>query len=691
MHFTELVFEGVRSFAGMHRFPLGKGFSVFVGGSGAGKTTVIDVLLHMLYPQSAELAANLFKSPSSSQCRAALLLDGEAKGKYRLVQDLASGAIMLSRQDPGSSNFVQVSNRPDEISQFITSQLQLPHKDIFSEIFITSGKSLPSVTPVASAGPAPSASVSIPAAAGAGISEQGSKGVGFPGYQGPGDFDDLAPDNPDEIRSQIEILTRDLTLAREVDDQQFKLDGLQSQMFELEQKIKGVKEASKKAESYEAKLKEYEKLAELPADFEKRVRAFERGKEKLKRDLERLDEDKERWEKRARESAPLPLVQNRIFLLSLLLGFLALGIGVAGFYINEYLRYVALLNIVGFGVATVVSIRHIDLMVLASRSEKRLELIDERRDKLETDFSLESSIVKRTMDEVEIESPRTIIEKYNERNKIQKEYDKLKEQLEKQLQDPEYIKIETSRKQLANEIAEIEEKLASAGGLMMSPNEMERRLQSLQAKLDQTNSVSQPQAGSTSGGFDMMAELGVGAPPGGASFDTGGQELQPSTAFAEASPVPKAPQGPNACQVLLKQTQDLFFTDVASIGQQIATRCSQYIAALTGQEYSQVVFDEAGSVECVQAATGATIGFSQLPVAIQDIVYIGIKFSILEAYCRQRSVPVFLDDPFKGVPQAMHELLGRMLAVIGKSTQVVLLTEQPSMARHAAASFKLNS
>ncbi|MBW1871701.1 MAG: AAA family ATPase, partial [Deltaproteobacteria bacterium] len=144
MHFSELVLQGVRNFQQMHRFPLGKGFTVFVGDSGAGKSTFVDVILHLLNPNPTEPATDKYKSSDPNLCRAALLIDDDAGQRYRLVQDLLRGSIALARQDPATSQFVAVSNSPAEIVQYLSSQLHLPQKDILKGIYISTKASLPS-------------------------------------------------------------------------------------------------------------------------------------------------------------------------------------------------------------------------------------------------------------------------------------------------------------------------------------------------------------------------------------------------------------------------------------------------------------------------------------------------------------------------------------------------------------------
>jgi DNA repair exonuclease SbcCD ATPase subunit len=54
MLFSELVIQGVRNFHDMRRISLGNGLTVLVGGTGAGKSTIVDVLLHILFPDPTE-------------------------------------------------------------------------------------------------------------------------------------------------------------------------------------------------------------------------------------------------------------------------------------------------------------------------------------------------------------------------------------------------------------------------------------------------------------------------------------------------------------------------------------------------------------------------------------------------------------------------------------------------------------
>ncbi|HUU00333.1 MAG TPA: hypothetical protein VM425_02725 [Myxococcota bacterium] len=700
MLFSELVLQGVRNYQQMHRIPVGLGFSVFVGGQGAGKSTAIDVVTHLLNPNPTEPATDRFKSSDPSLCRAALLIDDDSGQRYRLVQDLLRGSMALARLDPATKQFVPVSNSPTEVRQYLTSQIHLPHIDVFEEIFITRRSSFPTAageTTAEALGVGLPPTVSLPPTAGL---AGGGGSSHFPGYQGGDSGEEVLPDNPDELRSQLNVLRHDLSMAKEVDDLQFNLDGLQSKLFKMEQKTKGVGEASSRVENLEAELGRFDKLGELPGDFERRIREFEKSKGKLDRDKARLNDEQEKWDKRANQAIPGPLTQDRNFVLGLSLGLGAIGVGVLGFFLEEYLRYVALLDIAGFGLALVAAVRHIDRSQAAQRSQARLAMIDERREKLQRQFDLESSIVRSTMVQLDVSDPQQIIEQYAARNKVAGALEKARQDLEAQKNDPAFAETESQQAQLRAEIAELEEKLAGAGGLMMGPKEMERRIGLIEDKLARTESgapAASEQTDGWLGGEDPIQvsgndpyDLGVGLPPAGGRppgaslHKPGGHGLPPSPALESSGPRP----GSGPFDRLMKKADDLFLVDRQRIELMLAPRAGQYLSAFSAQAQTQLSFGPGGLIE-VADGTGSRTAAATLPAADQDLVYLALKLAVIENACKQQPVPVFLDDPFGGLPAGLQDLLGRALANIGSQTQVVLFTREAAWAQHATASFQL--
>lgn len=726
MLFTELVLQGVRRFDQMFRLPIGVGFSAFVGGPGSGKSTIVDVLVHLLFPEGTDTATDAYRSGSSAACRVALSIDDGKGQAYRLVKDLLRGSMALTRHDASSGQFVPVSSTPAEILQFLSSTIHLPQRDLFEGLYVCRQADLPSCARGGPAGGGFGAGAGFAGQAGGDFGEQlgagmppgamiggarggagaparrlppsphfggdgGGGGPSFPGYRGEMGaeaIDGVLPDDPSEIRAQIETLERDISAARQVDELQFRLDGLQSELFEVEQRFKGVREAQARVDGLQAELDKFSSLAQLPGDFESRVRDYEQSESRFLRDRERLDKELQEWQDKERRSAPGPLGKRRDFLGGLGIAVGALAIGAAGFFTFELLRWVALADILGFGIVLVAVFRHIDQSMFLERSRKRIEMIDERKKKLVREFELETSIVKRTMDQAGVDRPRALLEQYGKRAKVQQQVDEAEKALARARTQGDQLQAESRKKELQAEIDRIEADLSGSAGMMMSVNEMERKLDALQDKMSRIES------GST--GVDPYG-MGVGSPPGALAGGSGfgrdpGMDFgygMPAGAVGGAGMAGASDAAAAAaCLKVLDLARDLFILDTERLASLLQIRASQYVAALTSQAYTQVVLSARG-IGCTSAATGSTVAFEELPSAMQDLVYLGLRFTIIEIFSRQQAVPVFLDDPFSGLPPGAIDLLGRMLAVLGRGTQVILFSSQSSLASHATRSAQL--
>ncbi len=704
MRFIELVLQGVRNFDKTHRFPLGEGVTAYIGGSGSGKSSWVDVLLYVLFPDSTELTTTAFKSGNSDICRVALTLDS-GKEVYRLVKDLLRGTSALMKFNASKKDFSPISSSPSEILQYLSSTLHLPQQDVYSSLYVLRKQQLPSVVMANPVDTASHMADELGVGAPPGALVDGAVGTGFPGYQGhtgagpgfpgyqgdlgndggsgfPGyqgysdqgfdDGADVLPDDPKEIQSQIEILERDLASARMVDDLQFKLDGLQSGLFELEQKVKGVSQAQEKVDQLTDALKGMSNLANLPGDFEGRIRSYRANLERHKRDMNRLDEERDRWEKKAEQSFPVPLLHNRNFKLGLIGGVLALGAGVAGFFIDESLRWVALLDILFFGVALVSSFRHIDDIMGAERNKARLDALDQRRQSMERQFELESSIVIKTMEQVGVDSPEKVIEMYNKRNKLDELLQQAQQELNKQKAVAGLSDVEQRKAQVQSEIDSIEEQLAGMSGLMMSPSEMERKLGALRDKLEwkKSGGAGQKTSGPT---MDAGYDLGVGAPPTALVGEHGVLPDVSSEVFAG----------------LIEKAKDLFLVDTVKLNESISERAGQLLSAISARQMGSVTFDEKSRVMVFDGKSGSVVPVHDLSPEDMDKVYIALRFAVVEVFSKTIATPMLLDDPFGNFSPNMFEILGRVMAGLGRKTQLVMMASHVELAAHADSSYSL--
>jgi hypothetical protein len=682
MRFSELVLQGVRRFCQTHRFPLGPGFTVFVGGPGTGKTTLIDAVRHMLFLDPLEPATRKFACRESETCRAALLIDDIRGARHRLVHDFVQGSIALTRFDPQANRFAPISSSVAEIAQYLGSTLYLPQQDLFSVFYLL--QPIPASAAVAApaakapeVGAPPGRRSAPPPKRSLPPSNYGLEGgeSRFPGYQGDLAADDgePLPSDPAAIRAQIGVLERDLAAARDADEAQFRLDGLQKEQFELEQKLKGFQQGEQRVRQLEDQLKAFAALDQVPGDFEKRLREFSERKSRFERDLNRLEEERREWEEKSRAEAPPALAKNRNFLLGMFLGVLCLVLGVAGFFVHPGLRWAALGDLLGFGLAAVAAIRHLDRTMAAERAGARLRLLDGRGEKLKRQFEVETSVVKRSMEVLGAESPAEILEKFAQRNQLRSALEEARREAEAHKNDRDRTTIEARLNELKGEIGSLEARLSAAAGLTMGPQEMERRLQSLRSRL-----------ASLEGGAPAQSPPSPPPPP---DFSPGPDTyLDGSPAEPDFAPAPDS--GPDPFQTLVRLARDLFLVDAERLHQMLSPRAGQYVAALTQKAQTRLIITAQGTVE-VAFMNGPAGPAARLPDAERSLVDLGLRLAAVELASPRQPVPMLLDDPFVHHPPERLELLGRMLAGLGRHTQVVLFTSQADFARHASASFEI--
>ncbi|HOX44280.1 MAG TPA: hypothetical protein PK668_11815 [Myxococcota bacterium] len=738
MLFTELVCQGVRNFGQTHRFPLGPGLTAFVAGAGGGKSTLVELVLHLLYPDPTEPSTEAFRAPGSDVCRAALCLQDEHGQTFRLVKDLLKGSMALMQLDPAGGPPRTVSAAAAEIGQYLSASLHLPQRDVFEGVFVTRQTSLPSRAPRRApaapegeeepsqpggkgkfvgvrSGKVMTASRKLPPSKHAG---DGDDGPSFPGYQGGGEEelgDAVLPDDPAELRSQIETLDRDLKLAREVDELQFKLDGLQGELFKLDQRLKGQHEAEQRVQQAEEAVAAFKNLETLPADFETRLKDYEAAKARLDRDSVRLDDEQHRWQEKSEAEAPPPLKQNKGFMLGLTGGVLATAVGAVGFFELEPLRWVALLNLLGFGLALVVALRHIDAIMSVERAQKRLATIDERRQKLLRQFEVETALVRKTMKDAGVEKPAQVLELFAKRKAAKADLEVARQAMAQRAAEAGLGEVQARRAELKGQVDELEARLASSASLMMSPGDMEARLEALRAKLARREAASGQEAGGAfgappvggageagdglGGGFDPSE---LGAPPGALGGKGGkpagkGRMLAPSALDAFGDPgggqeagAAEAPgaAGPEVCEQLVRLAEDLFLQDAERLAALLTPRGSQFAAALTGGAVSRLSLSPRREVGCLDPAGGER-GLGELAPELQDRVYLALKAAVLEAWSRTAQVPILLDDPFRPGDPQLVELQCRLMAGLARLTQVILLTASVEQTQHATASFSL--
>jgi uncharacterized protein YhaN len=334
------------------------------------------------------------------------------------------------------------------------------------------------------------------------------------------------------------------------------------------------------------------------------------------------------------------------------------------------LRYLALLDLVGFAIAGVAAIRHIDLIANAQRSRKRLDLSATRRQKLDRQFELDTAVVRRALEEFDVQTPEALLDGVQQRNHVLNALRQARDQEQAKRAELGVEQLEAKRAALGEKVKEIEGKLVGFGSTALHPKDMERRIQRIKDKLAQGDARGSPPGG---------APMGPASPP---------RMFSKGQAHDDESMMP-VDTGPDACQTLLVLGQDLLLKDIDQLAAVVAPRCSQYVEVLTDKAFSRVAINPDGTLDCIEGSGSGSIPFATLPMSMQDLIYLSLKCTLIEVSSATQPMPVILDDAFISISQHLYEVVGQILASLGGNTQVILLARSPELARYATASFSL--
>jgi hypothetical protein len=672
----------------------------------------VDIIIHLLFARTDPTDSNAFAGKSGDVCRAALTMLDHKGQPYRLVKDLSRGSVVLTSQDAATGRFVPVSTLRADILQYLGANFHLPSQDVFEGIFVTKASDLPSARPAAASRPpeqAPAAGVSKgsivgrrhdgpssglrgkPSSGGGAarplppsqiISDTGAFVVTGSTYRDDADAQEVLPDDEATLREQLALLQRDLAAVSEADELQFEVDGLQKQVFDIDSRLRGIKEIGAKTSQLENDLQRYEKLSTLPENFEKVAKTYHDRTAKYKADLARLEEERAAWEQRTIESERPPLLKNHMFQIGLLIGVGALIVGLLGFVFYEPLRYLALVDLVGFAIAGVAVIRHIDYRAHAERSRKRLDLSAARRQKLDRQFDLDTAVVRRALEQFEVQTPEALLDAVKQRDQVLAALRQARDQEQAKRNELGVEQLEAQRAALAEKIKQIEGKLAAFGATALHPKDMERRIKRIKEKLERPSGASAALAASDenyAGTLDY--DTTSASPP--RRFSKGRAD-----ADADASTQP-VDSGPDACQTLLRLGQDLLLKDSEQLAAVLAPRCSQYVEVLTDKAFSRVAINPGGTLDCIEGSACGSLPFTTLPMSMQDLIYLGLKCTLIELSSATQPIPVIFDDAFRSISERHYDVIGKLLASLGRNAQVILLARSPELARYASASFSL--
>lgn len=625
MQFAEVAVQNVRGFTAAGRFALKAGYLVLKPPT-AEVSPLAGLSLALLFADGRGGDAS-FLAPGAKSGKAALTFVGVDGVTYRILRELG-GSGTLHRMNKATQQPELVSSDSSEISQFLRGQAGLPPRTTFEQVYCLQPGQLPSKRPRKAAAAAkldPKTSGKMPSLASAST---------------------VAPaEDIPAAEARLRALEQERVSAAEVDQLQFKVDGLSSQVFDAEQRLKGtdgLKVAISEAEAAWRAAPTPESLG-LPQDIIPRLQRYPKVVAKRDEALARLHQDRE-TEAQAVSAYVEPLKENRVFWGGLGAGalFLLLALGL-GFGVDPTFRYLALLDIPAFGVAAFMALRYVDDLQKASRHGSKENRFEAREKKILDEFDAEAAPLRMAQKALGVESLDEIAPMLERKELLGARVVELKDQLQAMEADPDYVAAVTQRQALKAQLDALNAELTQKGSYVRDVREVEREIARVK---------------------ESIALAKAPPPPAAPSADG-----TPAPAEALEDPTP----------ALLSQAADVFTTDVLSVQGMLKERCLQYLTALTDRRYQGLEWDKEGRAFAL--APGKRIPVGELPPKDLDLYYLALRMTVVEKASARVKRPFVLEDVFAGVEEVKLPLIARMLKHLGTLTQVLHVTGHPGFAQ----------
>lgn len=614
MLFLELAAQAVRGFSPSIRVALKPGYVALRSPSEL-PAPLAGLVLTLAYPDGRG-GDGAFLAPGAKSGRAGLSIQGNDGSVWRIVRDLG-GAGGLHKLNRSTNQFEGVSQDAAEMAQVLRQGAGLASRTTWEQLFTLTGPQLPSRRP---RGPraAPAAAAPAPAPT--------------PRIVSSASVSELAPVTLSgaELAAKIAALEEELKLARETGELQFRLDGINADLYALEAKLATFQGVKAKLDAARAELASVPTPKSLgaPDDILERVRRHKDDKKRHAAALQKLYDEREQALQGLSQGVE-PLTKNQPFVLAALAAVVLL---VAPAFLEGSVRYVSLLSILPTSVAALLALRYVEALQSASRAATRAEVFAQREKRLIDEFTLSSSVVEAAFAKVGASEVDEFVAAMSKADTLRPAVAQLQLELADLEADPETAEIEARAARLKAEQEALNQKLLSmSGGYVREAREIERELARLREP------AAPPRA--TTGEF--------------AAVPTG-----PTDTFEDPTPA------------LLVLATDLFATDVPTLWTILRDRTVQYLTALTDRRYHGVDIDHEG--HATLQAPGRAVPARELPGKDLDLYFLALRLTLIEKAAAQAKLPVVIEDTFNTVLDAAKQpLFGRMVKHLGTLTQVL--------------------
>ncbi len=632
MFLVELVMQGVRGFREPARLRFKGGFNFIAAGNESGKTTAIDSVQRLLFPNNQpELFNALVSRHAPDASRAALVTCSDEGAYYRMIQDFSKRAVNLSKYNPASKDFSILHKDWNNAVQFMAGMTAGMSEEDYAGIFILRREHYAARQDMMASAAAPRSAppAFVPPAAGKSSAD------------------------PKRLAELQETLRK----AEEAADAEYKFESAKLAREELAKKITTLEEIEKKKADNQATLVSLKEYEGLPEDLAGLIDEYERLRGKKLADVDEINKQIEGLKMHLAELPTENFTTDKLFIVGAVVGVISILAGV--FVLTEKLDFLfplgVLLSLIMMAAAWYTSSRKNMQRKNILKEEEGLkkELVQ-----LETRFQQEGASVTAFMRSTRATSPAELKEKAGNYRYVLSLRDDIEEQRKRVLGDLTPGSLRQQHEQLEQDVVNLE-KAAQA----LAHNNMDTY--GIRQEIERLTSEASTASAEVSWDFGVETPGQPAVSPNVVSGGNGGGFL------AELG---------IACRVAGIEMETLVPA--------VEAAAQRNLMVVTAGRYVRVeAVHEGGPV--VHAKDNSVVDFAELSHGTRSLITFCLRTGLVEALAGKRRIPFILDDPLADFDPARQKTACQILRALGAKTQVILFTSNPALKAEGDAAAEL--
>jgi hypothetical protein len=642
MVIKEFILQGIRRFREPVRFQLNNGLNVLLGGNEKGKTTIADALFFLLSMVMDTEQNEGLRSDGAKEVRLGITFK-DGPDNFRLLMDVISDAVLLSKYNQEAKKFDTVSKDRDEIREFFKRELLFKPLDRYKDLYLIDPHVI--INPHTYEG-IPEAPEEFTLADTSDISLGGAEDFEPTSFAGnEGIMEDTMSE--EEIRSEIGKLEEELKHASETAEKQEKIEQLESELTEVHDKIKTIDSLKTALQDTEKQVNALNKFSDLPEDIETKIDEYLRFEGRIKKEIDDMERQRSQYESVSADVPPFYRDKTFIAGAGLVLLFIVAPV-LLSIFVGSWGIYLSAGIFAGFATMGYSLWKDAGKRGEIKKRKESVAALEKQIKEQRNKYEIEGSVIKSIVSSMKLESPASMKEGIKRYKETLDEFAKAKSGYNTAVagNDPDMLK--NQEEKLKSDIDTAQEQIRALSVSGMDPYSITQQIESLKNRLNHIGSVQVRQ----------KTEPVV-------------PKKQPDVSRQpRQAPVPAFIRNITAIAGLIGEPEDRMLSLVGSAA-------SSHFKSLTRGKFQEISIAANRIVPVTDS--GREVEFNSLPGSVKEKGMFSIILSIIGLVAEKWPWPIVMDDPVMLLDDANRASVYSMVKNLSKETQVVFLTKDSNL------------